>query len=386
MRQAFFFDLEHERLAHHLDAFVPAEIDPLLEQPLSEAEQSREAVRRLGRAGLLEYTVPEEQGGRHVDLDSRALCLIREALGYASSLVDTAFAMQGLGSYPITLAGDAAQKAAWLPPVGRGEAIPAFAITEPDAGSDVASLTTRAVRDGDTYRLTGVKRFISNAGIADYYVVFARTGDAGSRGITAFVVEADRPGLVIRPLEVIAPHPIGEVYLHDCAIPAANRLGDEGAGFQIAMRTLDRFRPTVGAAALGMGRRALDEALAYTTTRRQFGSELSEHQATRMKLADMATGLEAARLLVFQAAWLKDRTGERVTREAAMAKLYATEAAQRAIDEAVQLHGGNGVLRGSVVERLYREIRALRIYEGTSEIQRLVIAGSLLKERRAARD
>jgi len=314
MNHPFFFDPDHETLLAQLERFVPAELVPLIERHADEATLSREAVRALGREGLLEHTIPLAWGGRAPDLDSRSLCLIREALAYESGLIDTAFAMQGLGSYPISLAGNEAQQRRFLPPVGRGELIPAFAITEPEAGSDVAGLTTTAVRDGDHFRLNGVKRFISNAGIADYYVVFARTGAPGHRGISAFIVEADRPGLTIRPFEIMAPHPIGELHLEDCVVPAALLLGEEGRGFHLAMQTLDRFRPTVGAAALGMGRRALDEALSYTSSRRQFGVTLADQQATRMRLADMATELEAARLLVYQAGWVKDRTGGSHTR------------------------------------------------------------------------
>jgi len=292
------------------------------------------------------------------------------------------FAMQGLGSYPITLAGGEALKRRHLPRVVSGEAIAAFALTEPEAGSDVAALQTAARRDGDHYELDGVKTFISNAGLADFYVVFAKTNpDQGHKGISAFVVEPSMSGFVVeRKLELIAPHPIGVVRFERCQVPRESLLGDEGQGFKIAMQTLDVFRATVAAAAVGMARRALDEALAYSRQRVQFGRPIAEFQGIQFKLGEMATELEAARLLVYRAAWKKDQGAERVTRESAMAKLYATEMAQRVIDQAVQIHGGNGVVKGFVVERLYREIRALRIYEGTSEIQKVVIARELLKE------
>jgi len=281
-----------------------------------------------------------------------------------------------------TLAGGEALKRRHLPRVVSGEAIAAFALTEPEAGSDVAALQTAARRDGDHYELDGVKTFISNAGLADFYVVFAKTNpDQGHKGISAFVVEPSMSGFVVeRKLELIAPHPIGVVRFERCQVPRESLLGDEGQGFKIAMQTLDVFRATVAAAAVGMARRALDEALAYSRQRVQFGRPIAEFQGIQFKLGEMATELEAARLLVYRAAWKKDQGAERVTRESAMAKLYATEMAQRVIDQAVQIHGGNGVVKGFVVERLYREIRALRIYEGTSEIQKVVIARELLKE------
>jgi len=289
--------------------------------------------------------------------------------------------MQGLGSGPITLFGDEALKANYLPAVATGERICAFAISEPQAGSDVAAIACTATADGDAYVLNGTKTWISNAGLADQYVVFARTGEApGAKGLSAFVVDADAPGLtVFERIETIAPHPLGTLAFADCRVPASKRLGKPGDGFKIAMATLDVFRATVAAAALGFARRALDEALDRAEARQAFGSAIAEFQAIQHKLADMAVTIDAAALLVYRAAWAKDMGAERVTREASMAKLYATEAAQQVIDQAVQIFGGQGVVKGETVEQLYREIRALRIYEGTSEIQKLVIA-------RAARD
>jgi acyl-CoA dehydrogenase len=339
---------------------------------LEHEEDPRKIVVELARAGLLDHVVPSENG--RVSLAD--LCAIRHALAYRSALADTMFAMQGLGSYPVTLAGSAAQKGALLPRVARGEAICAFAITEPDAGSDVSAIATKARSDGDRWLLDGEKTFISNAGIADSYVVFARTGgEDRHRALTAFVVDGKAAGLAVEPIELIAPHPIGRVIFSSCE---GQLLGDVGGGFSLAMRTLDQFRPSVGAAAAGMGRRALDEAMARVKSRKQFGKALAEFQATQIAIAEMALDLAAADLLIAQAAKRAD-AGERATLEAAMAKLHATEAAQRVIDRALQLHGGLGVVRGSVVERLYREVRALRIYEGTSEIQKLVIARELLR-------
>jgi acyl-CoA dehydrogenase len=289
------------------------------------------------------------------------------------------FAMQGLGSYTVTLAGTDEQKRALLPRVANGQTICAFAITEPEAGSDVSGITTRAVRDGDGYVLDGTKCFISNAGVADSYVLFARTSDDRHRGLSAFILDGAANGLTITPTELIAPHPIGTMKLTGVRVPASARLGEEGDGFGLAMATLDFFRTSVGAAALGMATRALDEAKARVLARRQFGRPLADFQATQMALADMALDVAAARLLVFSAAHHIDTSDGPGTLDAAMAKLYATEAAQRVIDRAVQLFGGQGVVAGCIVERLYREVRALRIYEGTSEIQKLVIGKALLK-------
>jgi acyl-CoA dehydrogenase len=371
-----FLETRHAELAARVDRFNR-------ERPrrdtASEDEQARDLVQEMAAADLLAPTVPADLSS--ATLDVRALCVAREHLAYDSSLADLMFAMQGLGSFPLTLAGTDALKRHWLPRVKSGASIAAFAITEPDAGSDVSAIKTTARRDGDEYVIDGTKTFISNAGLADFYTVFAKTDtEAGHRGISAFLVERDATGFAVEErLELIAPHPIGRLRFDGCRVPASHRLGDEGAGFKIAMQTLDTFRATVGAAGCGLAKRAMDEAISYAKRRVQFGRALAEFQATQMKLAEMATELDAARLLVYRAAWRKDNGAERVTTEAAMAKLYATESAQRIIDAAVQIHGGAGLVRGAVVERLYRDVRALRIYEGTSEIQKLVIAAQLLK-------
>ena len=370
-----FFEEHHRELAARVERFAREQVWEDSEQ--SEEQQARSLIAALAGAGLLEYTAQDQSAA----FDVRAFCIIREHLSYVSSLADLMFTMQGLGSFPVALAGSDELKRRLLPKVRNGGAIAAFALTEPQAGSDVAAIETTATRIGESYVLDGEKTFISNAGLADFYTVFASTSPAeGSKGLSAFLVEKDAPGFFFEEkIELIAPHPIGRIAFNSCRIPRANLLGQEGEGFKIAMRTLDTFRPTVGAAAVGLAWRALDEALAYAKRRIQFKRPIADYQAIQMKLADMATQLDAARLLVYRAAWLKDGGAERVTRESAMAKLFATEAAQRIIDEAVQIHGGVGVVRGSVVERLYREVRALRIYEGTSEIQRLVIASQLLK-------
>jgi len=341
----------------------------------------RALVRALADAGLLRYCVPAAQGGALAALDSRALCVVREALAYRDGLADFAFAMQGLGSGTITLAGSSAQCAHWLPRVAHGDAIAAFALSEPDAGSDVAAMTTRAVRDADGWRLDGVKTWISNGGIADFYCVFARTtAEGGTRGISAFIVPADAPGLsVAERFELIAPHPLARLAFDGCRVPAEALLGTEGEGFSLAMRTLDIFRASVGAAALGFARRALDAAVMHARSRTMFGARLADLQLTQAAIGEMAAAIDAAALLVYRAAWLRDVRHVRTTREAAMAKLAATESAQRVIDQALQLHGGQGVVAGAVVERLYREIRALRIYEGASEVQRLIIGRDVLK-------
>jgi alkylation response protein AidB-like acyl-CoA dehydrogenase len=340
-------------------------------------DETRRLVARLGAAGWLRHCVPPPYGE---GLDVRTLCLVRETLARHEGLADFAFAMQGLGSASIALYGGETLKERYLPRVASGSQIAAFALTEPESGSDVAALRMTARREGEAYVLDGRKTFISNGGIAGHYVVFARTGEApGARGLSAFVVDADAPGLAVAErIAVIAPHPLATLVFTGCRIPASQLLGRPGEGFKIAMATLDIFRPTVGAAALGFARRALDEAVGHVTQRTAFGKRLAEFQLTQQKLADMATDIDAAALLVYRAAWAKDRAAARVTREAAMAKMYATEAAQRVIDAAVQLWGGMGVVSGVPVERLYREIRALRIYEGTTEIQKLVIAAQLL--------
>ena len=375
-----FLEEHHRVLAEQASRFTR---DHVRDAGSSEDEESeaRRLVATLGSEGLLAWTVPDafDTGGN--SLDVRALCIVREQLSYESSLADLMFAMQGLGSFPVTLAGTNDLKRKLLPRVKSGEAIAAFAITEPEAGSDVSAIQTTARRDGAEYIIDGVKTFISNAGLADFYTVFAKTDrEKGSKGISAFVVDKNNPGFSFEEkIELIAPHPIGRIRFDGCRVPVSSLLGDEGLGFRIAMTTLDTFRPTVGAAAAGLARRALDEAVNYAKRRVQFGKPISEYQSIQIKLADMATELDAARLLVYRAAWKKDTGADRVTIEAAMAKLYATEAAGRIIDGAVQIHGGTGVVRGSVVERLYREARALRIYEGTSEIPKLIIAGQLLR-------
>jgi alkylation response protein AidB-like acyl-CoA dehydrogenase len=344
--------------------------------------ECRALVRALGQGGWLRHAVAgTAHGGVAEAIDTRAICLMRETLARHSGLADFAFAMQGLGSGAISLGGSAEQRAAWLPRVARGEAIAAFALSEPEAGSDVAAMACAAREDGGDYVLDGEKTWISNGGIADVYVVFARTGEApGARGISAFIVEAGMPGFEIAErIEVIAPHPLARLRFAGCRVPAANRIGPAGEGFKLAMRTLDVFRTSVAAAALGFARRALDEALQRATTRRMFGQTLADFQLTQARLAQMATTVDSAALLTYRAAWQRDQ-GRGVTREAAMAKLCATEGAQQVIDAAVQIFGGLGVVSEVPVERLYREIRALRIYEGATEVQQLIIARELLKD------
>ena len=374
-----FFTNEQRSLSARVAGFIEREIEPLEGEEQEIERHFRVLLALLARADLLRYAVAP--AGALMDV--RALCLIREALAYSSPLADLAFVMQGLGTYAISLAAPEHVRDFWLTRAASGKAIAAFALTEPDAGSDVSSIRTTARRDGDTYVIDGRKRFISNAGIADFYTVFARTGTRadGRAELSAFVVGARMPGFHFRErTEMIAPHPIGEIEFQGLRVPAEDMIGQEGDGFRLAMQTLDAFRASVGAASCGMARRALDEAISYASSRKQFGRLIAEHQLVQEKLADMATELDAARLLVYRAAFLKDAGVERVTREASEAKLFATEAAGRIIDHALQIHGGAGLVRGHVIERLYREIRALRIYEGTSEIQKLIIAGQLLKE------
>jgi len=336
----------------------------------------RQLVADLGKAGWLENCVPREWGGAAEKLDVRSIALCRETLAYYSALADFSFAMQGLGSGAISICGTDAQRQQYLPAVAAGTAIAAFALSEAKAGSDVAAIATSAELSGDEYILNGEKTWISNGGIADFYCVFARTGEEpGARGLSVFIVDASNPGLEItEKIETIAPHPLAVLSLHDCRVAVSARIGEPGEGFKIAMATLDVFRTTVAAAALGFARRALDEAVRHTSTRELFGAPLSALQMTEASIAEMATEIDASALLVYRSAWAKDCYQERVTREAAMAKLYATEAAQRIIDRAVQLFGGSGVVSGNMVERLYREIRALRIYEGASEVQKVIIA------------
>lgn len=379
-----FFAAEHRKLAHDLGVWAARNLTTHDAHDTDAA--CRKLVRLLGQGGWTRYAVGgQAYGGAHEHIDTRALCLIRETLAYHQGLADFAFAMQGLGSGAITLHGSPAQKARYLTGVAKGEYIAAFALSEPEAGSDVGAMTTEAREEGEDYVLNGHKTWISNGGIADFYVVFARApGSQGSQGVSAFVVDANTPGLeVVQRIEVIAPHPLATLRFHDCRVPASQRLGEEGQGFKIALQTLDIFRTSVAAAALGFARRALDEALQRATTRVVFGQTLADFQLTQSRLADMAVKVDAAALLTYRAAWRRDQ-GHRVTQEAAMAKLFATEYAQGVIDGAVQLWGGLGVTQGQVVESLYREIRALRIYEGASEVQQLIIARELLKNFRAS--
>ncbi|MEP7282318.1 MAG: acyl-CoA dehydrogenase family protein [Rubrivivax sp.] len=411
-----FFDDGHRALAGELEAWAADKLPTLLVHDEGDLDSVYACVgnlvRELGHAGLLRVCVPgayfDAKGGEREGIDVRSLALARETLGRASGLADFALAMQGLGSAPVSLFGNDAQKAALLPGVARGELIAAFALSEPDAGSDVAAMSTTARRDGDGWVLDGVKTWISNGGLADRYVVFARSDEAhgeskegaasgrgegkegaapsrGAKGISAFLVDADTPGLdASERIPVIAPHPLATLRFTNCRVGADRLIGQEGKGFAIAMGTLDLFRTSVGAAALGFARRALDEATSRALNRRMFGQALADFQLTQAKLGQMATAIDASALLVYRSAWTRDVQGIRVTREASMAKMYATEAAQQVIDAAVQLHGGLGVVTGSTVERLYREIRALRIYEGATEVLQLIVGGKHLEAARAA--
>ena len=378
-----FFEARHRDFKVRLDAWSAQHL------ATHESEQDRASVdqaclhlvRLLGQGGWLRHTVAGQvHGGAQDVLDTRELCLLRETLAFHHGLADFALAMQGLGSGAISLFGDAAQKARYLPRVAQGQAVAAFALSEPEAGSDVAAMSCQAqVIDGG-YELNGRKTWISNGGIADFYVVFARTGEApGAKGISAFVVDADAAGLSIEErIDVVAPHPLATLRFDRCRVGLGQRIGESGSGFKVAMATLDVFRTSVAAAALGFARRALHESLHWARTRPMFGQRLGDFQLTQSKLAQMATALDAATLLTYRAAWLRDQ-GQRITREAAMAKMTATENAQQIIDMAVQLHGGMGVRKGHIVESLYREIRALRIYEGATEVQQLIIGKDLLK-------
>lgn len=374
-------DEGHHAWAEEVAGFAAAELAPRAE-PGDDAAARTEARALLSAMGAAGLFAPI--GTR----DLRACCLAREAVAAASPLADAVWALQGLGITPLLLGGTEAQRSRWLDSALAGEAMGAFAMTEPGAGSDVASLETRAVKDGGAWVLEGRKWLISNAGIADYYVTFAATDpERGSRGISAFLVPADAPGLSFTRAQVMsAAHPLGELAFEACRVPSSALIGEEGAGFKLGMATLDQLRPTVGAAACGMARRALDEALGHALVREQFGQPIADFQLVRDKLGRMAIELDAARLLVYRAAWEKDAGAERITTEAAMAKAYATEAAQRVIDQAVQILGGRGVLADSPVDRLYRSVRALRIYEGTTEIQHLIVAGRLIAEASAARE
>ncbi|HEY4080246.1 MAG TPA: acyl-CoA dehydrogenase family protein [Burkholderiaceae bacterium] len=366
-----FFEDRHRELAAKLDAWCAEHLNHAHGSDVD--AQCKSLVRQLGEAGWLTHAVGDK-------IDTRAICLLRETLARYNGLADFAFAMQGLGSGAISLMGAAAQRERYLPGVVKGELLAAFALSEPQAGSDVAAMQCSATADGDSYVLNGEKTWISNGGIANFYIVFARTGEApGSRGISAFIIDADTPGFEIAErIEVIAPHPLARLKFTKCRIPRSQMIGAPGEGFKVAMRTLDVFRTSVAAAALGFARRALQEGLSHAKSRPMFGATLAELPLTQAKLADMACTVDSSALLVYRAAWARDR-GQTITREAAMAKLMATEGAQRVIDAAVQLHGGRGVRSGEIVESLYREIRALRIYEGASEVQQLIIGKDLLK-------
>jgi acyl-CoA dehydrogenase len=395
-----FFSDSHRELANRLSEWAATRFAGAArpEDRESVDAASRQLVRDLGRGGWTRHCVPQETGhaaaAAHAGFDVRSLALIREILARHDALADFAFAMQGLGSGAISIAGSPELKARYLPRVVAGDAIAAFALSEPDAGSDVAALRCRATRTPDGYKLDGGKTWISNGGIADFYCVFARTsgpdvradGTTSAEGITAIVVDAGTPGLsVSRRIDTISPHPLAALAFNDCKVSMSQRLGAEGEGFKIAMRTLDVFRTSVAGAAVGFAQRALDEALAHAAHRALFGKTLADFQLTQAALADMATGIDAARLLTYRAAWLRD-SGQRATREVAMAKMTATETAQQVIDRAVQLFGGRGVVRGEVVERLYRDIRALRIYEGATEVQKLIIGRDLIRGAAGARN
>lgn len=385
-----FFTDEHRTLAASLQRWAESELDAGGHAEDGSSEKNgansaarvddtcRNLVRQLGGAGWLKYGIPASHGGVNERLDVRSLCIARETLSRVSGLADYSFAMQALGAGPISLFGSDALKRRYLPRVASGDAIAAFAISESDAGSDVGAMRTTATRDGDGYVINGEKTWISNGGIADHYVVFCRLGDA-PREYVALVVEPEDKGFsVTQRIETMAPHPLGTLRFDDCRVPADRVAGEPGKGLKVALGTLDVFRSTVGAAAVGFARRALDEAVVHVSSRRMFGGMLQDFQLTQAKIARMATSIDASALLVYRAAWTRDNGAERITREAAMAKMYATESAQSVIDDAVQLLGGRGVVSGHPVERLYREIRSLRIYEGTSEIQQLVIAAQVL--------
>ncbi|OZI72030.1 acyl-CoA dehydrogenase family protein [Bordetella genomosp. 12] len=377
-----FLETRHGVLAESLDRWCQEHAAGLAHDDVHIA--CRQWVDALGRAGWLRYCVPAgpnaDLGGALPALDARSLCVIRETLARHHALADFAFAMQGLGSGAISLAGDPRQQAAYLPAVAQGRKIAAFALSEPDAGSDVAALQCRAQPSGQDYVLDGCKTWISNGGLADFYCVFARTGASGSGGISAFIVDADTPGLVVQEqIDVISPHPLATLRLEHCRVPAHQMLGGAGQGFKIAMRTLDVFRTSVAAAALGFARRALAEGLDHVRQRRMFGRTLADFQITQAALGDAATEIDQSALLTYRAAWVRDVQQVSSTMETAMAKMAATEAAQRVIDRIQQMFGGKGVVRGHILERLYRDIRALRIYEGATEVQKLIISRELLR-------
>jgi len=369
-----FFEPAHRALAREASAWLESGLAPIYALDNTDA-QCRALVAAMGNAGFLRRAIATRDGEV---VDVRAACVLREVFAYEWGLADFAYAMQGLGSGPISLHGSAEQRERYAARAASGQAIAAFAISETNAGSDLGAMETRARKDGNDYVIDGEKTWISNAGLADFYVVFARTADTASRHISAFIVEAGNPGLnVAERIEVSSPHPLGTIRFSSCRVPESARIGEEGRGMGIALATLDTFRPTVGAAALGFARRALAEALRHARDRRAFGGTLADLDAVRQKLGRMALSVDASALLVYRAAWKKDTTGARIASEAAMAKSFATESAQRVIDDAVQILGARGVVRGAVVEELYREIRPLRIYEGATEIQHLIIAREL---------
>ena len=375
-----FFDDKHRELAHNLKTWAAQHLTDRAHSGNLDA-LCRQRVGQLAQAGWLSYCVPSHVGGALPVLDSRSLCLIRQILAYHDGLADFSFAMQGLGSGPLSLFGSPEQQSQYLPAVADGQKIAAFALSEPDAGSDAAAMTTKAVRQGDQYHLHGLKTWISNAGIADFYTVFARTENDETNGVTAFVVDANTPGLTVSErFDISAPHPIGTLTFDDCVVDIDQRLGAPGAGFKVAMQTLDVFRASVGATALGFAQAAADMALERAANRQMFGATLADQQITQAAIGDMHTDIHAAALLIYRAAWQRDALGQRTTRSAAMAKLFATESAQRAVDRNVQIHGGLGVKLGHPAEMLYREIRALRIYEGATEVQQLVIARETMRE------
>jgi acyl-CoA dehydrogenase len=379
-----FFEADHKVLAFELDAWAKQNIAPLSNAPEPKNNDELDAecgeiLARIAKGGWLKYAVPD---GKNAKFDVRSICLVREILAKHAGLADFVFAMQGLGSGAITLFGSDEQKKQYLPNVRAGEAVAAFALSESNAGSDVAAISTIAKKDGDDYILSGEKTFISNGGIANFYCVFARTEQGtGARGLSAFIVDKNTINLDDKTrIDLLAPHPLANIKLDNCRVPKSALIGVEGQGFKIAMATLDIFRPSVGAAALGFARRAMAETIKHTCNRKAFGGTLADLQMTKSSLADMAINIDASALLIYRAAWQKDSGVERITREAAMAKLFSTESAQQVVDQAVQLHGGAGVVSGSVVEKLYREVRSLRIYEGASEVQKLIIAKQLLSE------
>jgi acyl-CoA dehydrogenase len=382
MQKLPFFDLDHLELRQRVRSWAEANLFSDAAEASNIEDKARRLVKELGQSSFTRHVVPNLYGGARDSVHARDLCIVREELARGSALADAMYALQALGSYPITLAGNEEQKSRYLPQIAGGEAIAAFALTEPEAGSDVSSLQTRAARRGNEYCLTGTKRFISNAGIADHYVVFASTEpEKKGKGISAFIVESNAPGLIVKEkTALISPHPIGVIIFDNCVIPGNALLGKEREGLRIAFETLDLLRCTVGAAALGLGQRALEESVRYSQGRRQFGQAIGQFQGIQFALAEIATELEAARLLVYQAAWAIDSGANDTKRKSSMAKLYATETAQKIVDKALQIHGGAGLVAGSIMERLYRDVRALRIYEGTSEIQKVIIARELLKK------